>query len=148
MNRSLNYLNKNQGNTMKVVIEYQRYVKSTASNTLENEERVFKWKLMNITQEINTNKVDLEMWRKEYLGRVLLMEDYNNFTFPMTDEIWLTELYAPIKWSEWALSPRPLVHGLVKTIKDKNIKRQGYTVGLKITDILAGGTSTGANPLL
>ena len=99
MSRSLNYLNKNQGNTMKVIIEYQRYVKSTESNTLENEERVFKWKIKDLTQEINTTKVDLEMWRKDYLGHVLLMEDYNDFTFPMTDEIWLTEL-TPIKWSK------------------------------------------------
>ena len=96
MSRSLNYLNKNQGNIMKVVIEYQRYVKSTTYNTFGEEERVFKWKLMNITQEIDTTKVDLEMWRKDYLGHVLLMEDYNNFSFPMTDEIWLTELYVPI----------------------------------------------------
>ena len=41
MSLSLNYLNKNQGNTMKVVIEYQRYVKSTAYNTFGEEERVF-----------------------------------------------------------------------------------------------------------
>ena len=41
MSLSLNYLNKNQGNTMKVVIEYQRYVKSTTSNTFGEEERVF-----------------------------------------------------------------------------------------------------------
>ena len=70
---------------MKVVIEYQRYVKSTTYNTFGEEKREFKWKLMNITQEINTTKVDLEMWRKDYLGHVLLMEDYNDFTFPMTD---------------------------------------------------------------
>ena len=51
MSLSLNYLNKNQGNIMKVVIEYQRYVKSTEYNTIGEEERVFKWKLMNITKK-------------------------------------------------------------------------------------------------
>ena len=123
MSRSLNYLNKNQGNIMKVVIEYQRYVKSNEYNTFENEERVLRWNIEKmkdkvqqnhpdadpfkyLTQEINTTKVDLEMWRKDYLGHVLLMEDYNDFSFPMTDEIWLTELYAPIKWSKWALYHR------------------------------------------
>ena len=125
---------------MKVVIEYQRYVQWTESNTLENEERVFKWKIKDLTQEINTTKVDLEMWRKDYLGHVLLMEDYNNFSFPMTDEIWLTEL-TPIQWSKWTLPHGLMVNGLVKTIKDKNIRKQGYTVGLKITDILGGDGS-------
>ena len=93
---------------MKVIIEYQRYVKSAESNTLENEKRVFKWKMKDLTQEINTTKVDLEMWRKDYLGHVLLMEDYNNFSFPMTDEIWLTEPYVPIKWMSGRCRPMKL----------------------------------------